>query len=89
MVIELPGQPRVEVRLTLQGHRVSIQAIGGAGATLEGWALIGGICIEGALAAYTEWLRLEATTRQTLVVPSLAAPTLAGVFPQGSLSHGT
>ena len=88
-MIELPGQPRIEVRLTLQGQRVSIQAIGGAGATLDGWALIRGICIEAALAAHTEWLRLEATTRPTFVVPSLDVPTIEGLFPQGSLSHGT
>jgi hypothetical protein len=88
-MIELPGLPRVEVRLTLQGQRVSIQAIGGAGATLDGWALIRGICIEGALAAHTEWLRLEAATCPTLVVPSLAAPMIEGVFAQGRTPNGS
>ena len=71
-MIELAGQPVVQVTLTLQGERVSIQAT--TGGSKDGWALIRTMCLEGALAAHTEWLKLQAAAPPQVVLPTLAPP---------------
>lgn len=66
-MIELAGQPSYEVRLTLQGQRVTIQSTVPPGP--DGWAMIRSICIEGVLAAHAQFLEQQRALVSPILVP--------------------
>lgn len=66
-MLEVPGA-QIQVILTLQGSRVTIQSTAPPG--VDGWALIRSVCIEGTLAAHTQFLAEQQRTASPIVVPS-------------------
>lgn len=67
-MLEVPGS-QIQVVLTLQGSRVTIQSTAPPG--VDGWALIRSVCIEGTLAAHAQFLVEQQRLASPLVLPSV------------------